>query len=69
MHLQEGEECLVTRKLICHKKVIDELFSDGNLHLQNGVSNDNVVDAVFVVHCCVHRDLQPVENEGAQAKD
>ena len=33
------------------------------------MSDDNVVDTVFVVHSCVHRNLKPVENESAQTKN
>lgn len=33
------------------------------------MSDDNVVDTVFVVHSRVHRNLKPVENEGTQTEN
>ena len=33
------------------------------------MSNDNVVNTVLVVHSCMHRNLEPVENQGAQTKN
>ena len=38
-------------------------------YLEDRMSDYNVVDTVFVVHSCVHRNLKPVENEGAQTKN
>ena len=76
MHLKEGEERLNSggyrhdwSQKKCQIKYERQHQESKETHLEDWMSNDNVVDAVFVVHCCVHCNLQPVENEGAQAKD
>ena len=39
-----------------------------HLYLQDGVSNDNVVHTVLVIHGGVHGNFQPVEYEGSETE-
>ena len=60
---------MIDHKKKCQIKYERQHQESKETHLEDWMSNDNVVDAVFVVHCCVHRNLKPVEDEGAQTKN